>query len=66
MTSKSKVKGIDNNQFRNDRSVDIIGGSVNEVATREGVGRGHFGAWEDFPDDIKVLKDEGPASLTLR
>ena len=66
MTSKSEVEGIDDNQFRNDRSIDIIEESVNEVAMREGIGRGHFGAWEDFPDNIKVLEEEGPASLMLR
>ena len=64
--SKSKVKGIDDNWFGNNRSINIIGGSVNEVAMREGVGRGHFGTREDFPDDIKVLEEEGPASLLSR
>ena len=33
---------------------------------REGVGWGHLGTQEDFPNDVKVLEKQGPASLALR
>ena len=54
MTGESEVQGIDNYGVRNDRSVDIIQGSVNEVTTREGVGGGHLSTREDFPNYVKV------------
>ena len=57
---------MDNYRVGNDRSIDIVKGSVNEVATGEGVGGGHPGTREDFPDDIKVLEEEGPAGLSSR
>ena len=66
MTGESEVQGIDNNQFGNNGSIDIVRGSVNEVTTREGIGGGHFGTREDFPDDIKVLEEERPVSLASR
>ena len=57
---------MDNHQVGNDRCVDIIRGSVNEVTMGEGVSRGHLGTRENLPDDIKVLEEEGPAGLPLR
>ena len=55
MTSESKVEGIDDSRFRNNRGIIVIEGSVNLIVTREGVGRSEFSTWEDFPDDVKVL-----------
>ena len=66
MLSKSEVQGIDDNRFRNNGGINIIQGSVNEIAMREGISGGHFGTREDFPDNIKVLEEEGPASLVSR
>ena len=66
MMGESEVQGVDNYWFANDRSVDVIRGSVNEVAMREGVGGGHLSTREDFPNYIKVLKEEGPVSLASR
>ena len=64
--SESEVQGVDDNRFGNNGSIDIIQGSVNEILTREGISGGHLGTREDFPDDIKVLEEEGPASLASR
>ena len=64
--SESKVKGVDDDRFRNDRGVNIIQGSINGVMAREGVSWDHFGIREDFPDDIKVLEKQGPVSLASR
>ena len=63
---KSKVQGVDDYQFRNNRSVDVIRRGVNEVVTGEGVGGGRPGTRKNLPDDVKVLEEEGPASLSLR
>ena len=57
---------MDNHWVGNDRGVDIIRGSVNEVTTGEGVSRGHLGTRKNPPDDIKVLEEEGPTGLSLR
>ena len=66
MMGEGKVEGMDNHWFGDDRSVDIVRGGVNEVAAREGISGGHPGPREDFPDDVKVLEEEGPASLSSR
>ena len=64
--SRSEVQGVDNHWFGNNRGVDIIQGSINEVVTRQGIRGGHLGTRKDFPNYIKVLEEEGPASLGLR
>ena len=66
MSSKSEVKGIDDDWFGNDRGVYIIQGGIDEVTAREGIGWGHLGTWEDLPNDIEVLEKQGPTSLASR
>ena len=55
MTGKSKVKGVDDSRFRDDRGVIIIEGGVYLSIAGEGVGRSKLSTREDFPDDIEVL-----------
>ena len=66
VTSKSEIQCLDNYWVGNNRSINIVEGSVNEIAMGEGVGGGHPGTREDFSDDIKVLEEEGPAGLSSR
>ena len=66
MSGKGEIEGVDNHRFGDDRSVDIVGRGVNEAVVREGFGWGHPGTGEDFPDDVKILEEEGPASLLSR
>ena len=55
MVEQDEIKGIDNHWFRED-------GSVYVVLVREGISR----FWSHLPDNVKVLKEEGPASLAMR
>ena len=57
MTSEGEVKGLDKYRFGNDGSIDIIQGSVNEIAAGKDVSWGHFATREDFPNYIKVLEE---------
>ena len=66
MMGEGEVEGVNDDWVGDDRSIDVVGGGVNEVTGREGVGGSHLGTQEDFPDDIKVLEEQGPASLVLR
>ena len=36
------------------------------VFTREGISRSHLYPGGDLPDNVKVLEEEGPASLATR
>ena len=66
MTSEGKVECLDDYWVGNDGGVDIIGGGVDGVSTGEGISGGHFGTRKNLPEDIKVLKEEGPAGLSSR
>ena len=57
---------MNNHWVGNDRGINIIEGSVNEVTTGEGVSGGHLGTRENLPDDIKILEKEGPTGLLSR
>ena len=39
---------------------------VDVVLVREGISRSHLCSWSNLPDDVKVLKEEGPACLVMR
>ena len=66
VTSKSKIQGIYNHWLRNNGGINIIRGSVYGIMTRQGIGGSHLGTRKDFPNYIKVLEEEGPASLLSR
>ena len=55
MAGKGKIEGIDYGGFGDDGGVIVIEGSVHLIVSGESVGRSEFSAWEDLPDDVKVL-----------
>ena len=55
IAGKGEIESIDNCWFWNDGSIGIVRGGVNLVVMREGISRSKFGAWKNFPNDIKVL-----------
>ena len=66
MVRQGEIKGINDHGVREDGGVDIIASSVQVIVTREGISRSYPHSWGDLPDDVKVLKEEGPASLATR
>ena len=44
-------------------SVGIVPSGVEVVPPRESIGGSHVGSRSDLPDEIKVLKKEGPSCL---
>ena len=61
-----EIKGVDDHGVRKDGSISIVLSGVEVIPLRESISRPHVGARGDFPDDIKVLKKKGPASLSSR
>ena len=66
MVGQGEIKGIDDHGVREDGSVCIILCGVDVVLAREGISRSHLCSWSNLPDDVKVLKEEGPACLVTR
>ena len=58
-----KVKGVDDHGVRENGSISIVPSGVEVIPLGESISRSHVSAWGDFPDEVKVLKKEGPASL---
>ena len=63
---QGEIKGVDDHGVREDGSVCIILSDVYVVLVREGISRSHLCSWSNIPDDVKVLKEERPASLASR
>ena len=63
MAGQSEVEGINNHGVRKNGSVSVVPSGVEMVPLGESIGRSHVGARGDLPDEIKVLKKEGPVSL---
>ena len=56
MVCKREVKCLDDYWIRDDGSISIVIGGVNEVFLGEGISRGHPCTWGDLPMDIEVLQ----------
>ena len=56
MACEREVKCLDDYWIRDDGSISIVIGGVNEVFLEEGISRGHPCTWGDLPMDIKVLQ----------
>ena len=65
MSGKREIKRVDDHGFRQDGSISIVPSGVEVVPPGESISGSHVSPRGDFPDEIKVLKKEGPASLTL-
>ena len=66
MVGQGEIEGIDDHGVQEDGSVCIIHSSVQVVFMREGISRSHLHPRGDLPDNVKVLEEEGPASLATR
>ena len=59
-----EVEGINDHGVGENGSVSIVPSCVEMVPPRESIGRSHMGSRSDLPDEIEVLKKEGPARLS--
>ena len=66
MMREGEVEGIDDCRIREDGSVCIVGSGVQVIFLRKGISGSHLCSWGNFPDDVKILEKEGPASLVTR
>ena len=66
MAGQHEIKGVDNHRVRKDGSISIVCHGVKMILARESIGWSHVSARGDCPDDIKVLKNKGPLSLSSR
>ena len=66
MSGKHEVKGINDHGVQKDGSMSIVISGIEVIPPRESISRSHVSARGDFPDEIKVLEKEGPASLSSR
>ena len=66
MTGEREIQRVDDYGFRQDGSISIVPCGVQVIPPGESVSRSHVSPRGDLPDQIKVLKKEGPASLSAR
>ena len=66
MARQGKIEGVNDYGVREDGSVGIITSGVQVILMREGISGSHPRSWGDLPDDVKVLKEEGPVGLVMR
>ena len=66
MTGECEIERGDDHGFGQDGSICIVPHGVKVVSSREGISGSHVSPRGDFPDKVKVLKKEGPASLPSR
>ena len=66
MAREGEIKGIDDYRIWEDGGVCIVSSGIQVILSREGIGGSHLCPWGNFPDDVKVLEKEGPASLATR
>ena len=64
MTGEHEVKRVDDHGFGQDGSISIVSSGVKVISLGESISGSHVSPRGDFPDEIKVLKKEGPASLS--
>ena len=63
---EGEVESIDDRRFRDNGSVNVVRGGVDLVIAGKGIGGGEFRTWENFPENIEVLQEKGPAGLSTR
>ena len=64
MLGECEIKRVDDHGFGQDGSISIVPSGVEVISPGESISRSHVSPRGDFPDEIKVLKKEGPASLS--
>ena len=64
MMGEHEVKRVDDHGVGEDGSISIVPSGVEVIPPRESISGSHASSRGNFPDDIKVLKKEGPASLS--
>ena len=66
VAGECKVKGVDDHGFRQDGSISVVSRGVKVIPPGESISGSHVSPRGDLPDEIKVLKKEGPSSLLMR
>ena len=66
VTGEREIKRVDDHGFRQDGSVSVVPRGVQVISPRESISGSHVSSRGYFPDEIKVLKKEGPVSLSTR
>ena len=66
MAGECEVKGVDDHGFRQDGSISVVPSGVEVISPGESISGSHVSPWGDLPDEIEVLKKEGPSSLSTR
>ena len=64
MMGKREVRRVDDHGVGKDGSISIIPSGVEVISLGESISGSHVSTRGDLPDEIKVLKKEGPASLS--
>ena len=63
MTSEGEIKGIDDHRVRDDGGVCIVSSGIQAILSRKSIHGSHLYSRGHFPDNVKVLEKERPASL---
>ena len=66
VSGEHEVQRVDDHGIRKDGSISIVPSGVKVIPPGESISGSHVGPRGDFPDEIKVLKKEGPVSLSSR
>ena len=66
VTGEREIKRVDDHGFREDGSVYVVPRGVKVIPPGESISGSHVSPRGDLPNKIKVLKKEGPASLSTR
>ena len=66
VTGEHEIKRVDDHGFQQDGSVSVVSHGVQVISPGESISGSHVSPRGDLPDEIKVLKKEGPASLSTR
>ena len=66
MMRKGEIKGIDDHGVRDDGGVCIICSGVQMILSRKSICGFHLCSRGYFPEYVKILEKEGPASLVMR
>ena len=61
-----EIEGIDNYRVWNNGGMCVILSGVDVVLVKESIGRSHLCPRSNLLDNVKVLKEEEPASLVTR
>ena len=66
MVREGEIESVDDQWIRDDGGIYIVSCGIQVILLRECVHRSHLHSRGYFPDNVKILEKEGPASLMTR